>query len=370
MEGKQNLKIAHVTTVHNADDVRIYHKEVRSLSEAGYNVVLIASAPSEVQLADIQWVRLPRARNRYERFFRLTQVAYCAVLKSQAQVVHLHDPELLLLGIALKLHGKKVIWDVHEDLPLQVLSKPWIPKYLRRLVSSLAGGSQRVAALVFDKVIAATPAIAKHFPSRKTVTIHNFPRLEELQRRALPYRDRPLQVLYAGGITSIRGAREMVEAIDRVKSTVELLLAGSFESEDLKQELSRKLGWSRTRFLGWVDRAELAGLLGQARVGLVLLAPVPNYIEALPIKMFEYMASATPFVASDFSIWREYGEGAGLFVDPKDPETIADAIEWLISHPDEAEKMGRRGRKLVEERYNWEAEAKKLLKLYEEVLKK
>ncbi len=365
-----NVRLCHLTTVHPPDDVRIYQKEARSLAQAGYDVTLVAPALKEVRLEGVRWLALRPPKGRFDRFLRLGVDAYRNVLASRAKVVHIHDPELIFVGLALKLSGRKVIWDVHEDLPLQVLSKPWIPEYLRRLASWLTKGSQQVAALVFDAVVAATPAIAKHFPSRKTVTIHNFPRLEELEGRVTPYRDRPLQVLYAGGITSIRGTREMVEAIGRVKSSVELILAGSFESEDLKQQLSRMPGWSRTRFLGWVDRVELAKLLGQARVGLVLFAPVPNHIEALPNKIFEYMASATPFVASDFPIWREYGEGAGLFVDPKDPEAIADAIEWLINHPDEAEKMGRRGRELVEERYNWEAEARKLSKLYEEVLKK
>ena len=369
MEGKQNLKIAHVTTVHNADDVRIYHKEVRSLSEAGYNVVLIASALSEVQLADIQWVRLPRARNRYERFFRLTQVAYRAVQKSRARVVHLHDPELLLLGIALKLHGKKVIWDVHEDLPMQILSKEWIPKGFRPLISHVAFLAQKFGSYFFDAIITAEPAVASYFPRSKTEVIRNFPKLEEFSH-ITPYKNRPLRIVYVGGLTETRGIETLVHALDYVRSNVELALAGNFVSNDFARSLRLLPGWSKTRYLGWLKRSEVVALLNQSRIGMVVLFPEPNYVDALPIKMFEYMASATPFVASDFPLWREYGEGAGLFVDPKDPEAIADAIEWLINHPDEAEEMGRRGRELVEERYNWEAEAKKLLRLYEEVLKK
>lgn len=101
-------------------------------------------------------------------------------------------------------------------------------------------------------------------------------------------------------------------------------------------------------------------------MGLVTLAPIPNYIESYPTKLFEYMAAGVPVVASDFPLWRSIvdGAGCGLLVDPADPQQIADAIDWLIDHPEEAARMGENGRRAAHDTYNWQGEASKLRALY------
>ena len=82
------------------------------------------------------------------------------------------------------------------------------------------------------------------------------------------------------------------------------------------------------------------------------------------------MAMGLPVIASNFPLYREIAEGAkcGICVDPLNPEEIAGAIRCIIEHPAEAEQMGKNGRKVVEERYNWGMEEKKLLYLYQELL--
>jgi glycosyltransferase involved in cell wall biosynthesis len=100
--------------------------------------------------------------------------------------------------------------------------------------------------------------------------------------------------------------------------------------------------------------------------GLVTLHPVINYLDALPVKMFEYMAAGIPVIASDFPLWREIvlGNQCGLCVDPMDPTAIAKAIDFLVIHPAEARQMGENGRRAVLERYNWSVEQAKLLTYY------
>jgi glycosyltransferase involved in cell wall biosynthesis len=102
----------------------------------------------------------------------------------------------------------------------------------------------------------------------------------------------------------------------------------------------------------------------------VLFHPEPNHLEAMPQKIFEYMGAALPLIASDFPLWRRIlgTTGCALFVDPQDPQAIADAIEFILRHPDEAEKMGRRGQAAVLEHYNWDTEAEKLVNLYSGLL--
>jgi glycosyltransferase involved in cell wall biosynthesis len=87
---------------------------------------------------------------------------------------------------------------------------------------------------------------------------------------------------------------------------------------------------------------------------------------SLPVKMFEYMAAGIPVIASNFPLWQEIFSTSecGICVNPLDPKAIGEAIQYLMDHPDEAEQMGRNGRKAVEEKYNWVIEEKKLLDLY------
>jgi glycosyltransferase involved in cell wall biosynthesis len=193
--------------------------------------------------------------------------------------------------------------------------------------------------------------------------------LEELTiADGTPYLDRLPRFAYIGGITGIRGAREMVGAASLMpkRSFFRLELAGAFESLELKDELEKHGGWSRVYYHGWVSRADVAELLGSVRGGLVVLHPTQNYPDAYPVKMFEYMAAGLPVIASDFPLWRKIIQEAqcGLVVDPMDPSAIGDAMQWMLDRPEEAEAMGKRGRRAVVETYNWDSESVKLTDLY------
>lgn len=364
-------KVVHFTSVHPSFDVRIMHKECKTLSRQGYSVSLLAAGEESVPL-DEDGVRvelIPRPRNRLERVIKTALRLHKEARKRDADIYHFHDPELIPVGLALRFARKKVIYDVHEDLPKQILSKPWIPPPLRRLVAKAADIVERLAARYVDGIVAATPAIAGRFPKDKTVVVQNFPLLSELAlAEPIPYNQRPLNVVYVGGITAIRGAVEMVQAMELLPRHLpaRLLMAGAFDAPALEAAVRQLPGWNRVEFLGWLDRPKVVDLLRRARVGLVVLHPTANYQEAYPVKMFEYMAAGIPVVASDFPLWRQIVEeaGCGLLVDPLDAQAIARAITWLLEHPEEAEAMGQRGRQAVLEKYHWEREAEKLLELY------
>jgi len=298
---------------------------------------------------------------------------YRAAIKENALIYHFHDPELIPVGILLKRKGRWVIYDVHENVTEHMFLKEWIPFRLRPLIGKGARFAEWLGTKLFDGILAATPAIATRFPSSKTIILRNFPNLNELnENNSIPYRERPPILLYLGGISKPRGAREMVLATELLPEHLraQLYLAGSFSPAELECQITELAGWKRVKFLGWQSREEVARLLGRSRIGLVVLHPTRSYLESYPIKLFEYMSAGIPVVASDFPLWCEIIEkiGCGILVNPLDPEAIAKAIQWLLEHQAEAEEMGERGQKAVREHYNWDVEAKKLLTFYENLL--
>ena len=369
--------IVHMTTVHPRHDIRIRIKEAASLSRHDKMQVTVfvqdGKGSEKDESTGVSVVDTgPKPESRPARIIIGALRMWRAVRRAKPTVVHFHDSELIPVGLLLKFSGIKVFYDVHEDVPAQIFDKHYLPSIIRKPVARALEIVEKIAGNCFDAIIPATPKIAERFPVDKTVVVQNYPIIEELVApEAVSYFQRPLYFAYLGGINRARGAVEMVEAINQVAGVdVKLCLAGVFLQKDLQGEIESLAGWKKIKFFGWLNRKQVAGVLGNVRAGLVLFHPGPNHCNAQPNKMFEYMAAGLPVIASDFPLWREMVkvENCGLLVDPLNPVAIAEAMKWILDNPQEAEAMGRRGRRAVEEKYNWECESEKLIALYERLL--
>ena len=369
----KNTKIVHLTSVHPPFDTRIFEKECKVLVRAGYEVALVAPHTREEAVEGIRVRGVPRSKNRLARMTHTVWRVYRAAIEEGGTLYHFHDPELIPVGILLKLSGKRVVYDVHEDFPRDILDRHWLPPWARRSAAKATEILEALGARIFDGIVAATPVIAKRFPSAKTVTVQNFPIPGELvPPKPPPYTGRPSLAVYVGQISAGRGVREMVRAIALAAELlgIRLILAGTFSTPALEEEVKRLPGWKYVDYIGWQSRKEIASLFARTRVGLVLLHPTPSHIAAQPTKLFEYMSAGLPVIASDFPLWREIigGAGCGILVDPLDTSAIAEAIAWLTYHPQEAEAMGKCGQEAVRAKYSWATEAEKLYRLYYGVL--
>jgi len=368
-------KICILTSVHGAFDVRIFHKEAKTLLQAGYKVTLIAQNDNNEVVDEIKIIALPKPINRFARIFGLPWRVLRLALYQCADIYHFHDSELILIGILLKISGKKVIYDVHEDLPQQIMSKYWMPYWIRPFIGLLAKFIELIGAFGFDGIIAATPYIAKKFPKDKTIIVQNFPLISEYNHYNKPqsFKNREPVIIYIGGVSVIRGAREMIKAIALIPKAlkVQLILAGEISPLSLESELRKIKGWELINYIGWQSREGFKKILMKAKVGLAILHPTGNNINSYSVKLFEYMSAGIPIVGSDFPLWRKIVQdnGCGLLVNPLDVRVISKAIRWLLEHPQEAEEMGKRGRELIRKKYNWDREAKKLLDFYKKILK-
>lgn len=366
------MRVVHLTSVHPPFDIRIFSKECRTLAQAGYDTHLVAAHDGpQTEVDGVHVHSVPKAKGRAERMTKTVAAVLRKAMELRGDIYHFHDPELIPAGIRLKAAGASVIYDCHESTPLQIASKYWVPKPLRGPVASFARGAEFLAGKSFDRIVAATAAIADGFPAGNTTVVQNFPHIGELTSRApTPHAERPAHVCYLGSITKIRGLEEMVRAIGLTEARLQL--AGNFVPEGLDREAEGYPGWDQVDALGYRSRAEAADLLDSSRAGLILVHPLPNHIAAQPNKLFEYMSAGLPLIASDFPLWRKIviGEDCGLVADPMDPSAIAKAIQTILTDPEDAERLGRNGRRAVEEKYNWAKESQKLLGIYEDLKEK
>ena len=365
------LKVVHFTSAHWAFDTRIFYKECVSLAGAGYDVVLVVPHTRDEVRNDVRIRAVPIPNSREQRVKRTIRQVYRAAVEEDGDVYHFHDPELFLSGLWLKLRGKRVIYDIHENIPAQILGKDYIkPDWMRKSVANLARVSEKVALAAFDGLVIANPVVAQRFESDKAITVANYPILglvDDISPANMPVSGRPV-LIYVGGLTPIRGIYELIQAVEILPVDVELWLAGAWSSDAFRHRCESLSGWNRVRYLGQLTPVEVYAYLKRADIGLATLHPQENYLTNLPVKGFEYMACSLPMVMSDFPYWREIFSGAAMFVDPTSPQAIASAIQFLLQHPEEASQLGATGRRMVEERFSWEAESKKLLALYERIL--
>jgi glycosyltransferase involved in cell wall biosynthesis len=267
--------------------------------------------------------------------------------------------------------GRVVIFDAHEDLPKQILGKHYLHPWVRRLLSWVLAHFERYACARFWGVVAATPYIRNKFLTINScsIDINNFPITGELES-AVTWNDKADEVCYVGSLAEIRGVKEFVRAMEFTRTPARLNLVGVFAEAQVEADVRTYPGWDKVNSTGVQGRQGVREVLGRSIAGLVTLHPMANYLDSLPIKMFEYMSAGIPVIASDFELWRQIVQdsGCGLCVDPMDPAAIASAIDYLVDHRAEAEKMGENGRQAVLSRYNWAQEEAKLLEFYDRLL--
>jgi glycosyltransferase involved in cell wall biosynthesis len=369
-QAKQPMcKIAHLTSAHPRNDTRIFIKQCRTLAAHGYDVTLVVADDLGDDSKDgVRIVDAGRLPGRLRRIFTTTRRVFDKAVALDAHIYHLHDPELLPIGLKLKRLGKKVIFDSHEDLPQQILDKPYLRPISRHVLSHMAALYERFACPRLDGIIGATPFIRDKFLSinPQSLDVSNFPLIGELDAD-IDWSDKRAEVCFVGGLDAIRGAREIVRACELLKTPARLNLAGRFSEPALEASLRAYPGWARVNEHGFLDRSGVRNVLGRSVAGLVTCHPIQNFLQGLPIKMFEYMAAGIPVIASNIPSWREIieGNGCGVCVDPFDPQAIAAAIDYLVLNREHARQMGEKGKQAVVEKYNWPVQAQKLTDFYQ-----
>lgn len=364
------LRVCHITTVHKENDNRIFYKECTSLRQDGFHVALLCAGSISSVTEGIQIIGLPKNKNRIFHFFN-TSIYHVikTSLKVKAHIYHFHDPELIFAGLFLRLCGKKVIYDIHENNASSILSKPYIKsKLFKYILSKAFNVFEKVTTPFFSKILTARPDISEKFNYLNPITLRNFPIIESQASFLKVKIEKDKQVvIFVGGLAAIRGIRELINAFESLEG-VELWLLGPWASDSFKEECENLKGWKNTRYLGVVEPYEIFAYLELADIGIVTFLPFPNHTRTLATKPFEYMMAGLPMIMSDFKYWKDFFKELSLYVDPTNSLAIAKAINQLLSNPDEMKRMGDKSRDQVQNEFNWQKESQKLIGIYRQII--
>jgi glycosyltransferase involved in cell wall biosynthesis len=361
------LKVAHITTVHPQNDNRIFYKECKTLKKAGYDLSLIIAGETNKEVDGIKIVGFKKENGRFKRFMKTSFFDLLNVCKKiDADIYHFHDPEIILAGLILKIRGKKVIYDIHENNPASILSKPYIhSKLIKSLISKSFNFFEKISSRFFDALVTARPDITDRFKHKNIITLRNFPILPNIaETKNVNIVKSKSSVIFVGGMSKIRGIEQLLDTFKELPN-VELWLLGPIKEADLKEKINNAT--KNVKYFGIVEPYEVFNYIKKADIGIITFLEAPNHIKTLATKPFEYMACGKPLIMSNFQYWKDTFGESSLYVDPSNPKDIAKKINILINDEKLMRKMGKLNEELSINEYNWKKESEKLLKLYKDL---
>lgn len=367
---KTSKSVCHLSTVHIRDDVRVFYKECISLAKAGYKVhLIVADGKGHEYKSGVAIQDLGHFSSRLTRMLIAPVKLLFAAMAKGSDIYHFHDPELLPVGLLLKLVTRaKVVYDAHECYKDDILHKNYLPKWSRWLMSETISRLESFVTRRLDAVVTVTDHHAKRFIAINphTYVVCNYPLKNEWATALSEDQDKqPASVCYVGNITEKRGITQLLKALESIDCT--LHLAGAYEPSTYRDELTKLPAWAKVKEYGYINRNEAVNLISSSLLGVMLFKPEPNHINSLSTKVFEYMAGATCVLVSDFPVYNStiQQQGCGVCVNPEDVSAISNAISGLLLDPQDAIRMGQAGRKLVQDNYSWESQQNTLLNAYQ-----
>ena len=380
-------------------DIRL-EKEIRALASAGHTLFILAENRGDEPAREItsgaivcrclppaafrrrlDWVRFQATfrnsywRNRIVRFVR----------QNRLEALHVHD--LPLVGTALEIaasHGLPLVADLHENYPAakQLWSEGsrdplvWFGDDPRRWERY----EQRVLPQV-DQVITVVDEAAERLVSAGTVTAKRMTvvsNVEELEwfdalADAIALDDNRVWLVYVGGVRPHRGLDQVVRALVELPHGLDVRLRivgarGRYGRE--LAALAQEYGvGDRVELVEWQPLKAIPNAIRECDIGLVLHRKHAHTDATIPHKLFQYMLASRPVIVSNCRPLARIIEetGAGLVFESGNVSELAGKIAELAGNPGLREEMGTRGRAAAATKYNWKAEGRKLVALYEKI---
>ena len=181
MSSDKHIKVCHFASVHTIVDTRVFFRECVSLAKK-YDVTYIGIGNFTGMRDGVNIIGIHNPETRLKRLFNTTfKVCYLA-LKQDADIYHFHDAELIIFGIILRILGKKVIYDIHENTYEDIMNKPWVPKNIKFILGKSYRFSEWLASLFMPFILViGREEFSKRFMTKNYKVIQNFSNINELK---------------------------------------------------------------------------------------------------------------------------------------------------------------------------------------------
>ncbi|WP_159619803.1 glycosyltransferase family protein [Ruania rhizosphaerae] len=339
--------------MHDPEDARIRHRQIPALTAAGMYVTYAAPfrAFGRTPPPGVRGIDLPRARGRRRLRAVLRARSMIRRVGKSADIIILHDPDLLVAAAGLGNKDGRIVWDVHEDTAAAIGMREWVPPVLRRPLRWLIQMAEHLAEKRFSLLLA-EHSYAERF-RRPHPVIPNSNWVPE----SPPEPPGDTRVVYLGSITTPRGGREMIE-VARAAPELQVTLIGPADAT-MEPELEAAHASGVLTWLGFVPNDEATQMLDGALAGLALLHDQPNYAHSLPTKIAEYLAHGVPVITTPNHSSAELvqASGGGFVVGFGDVEATVAALRDLARDEEQRRALAESGYRYVEANVNWHHDA-------------
>lgn len=359
-------KVCHFTSVHNRYDPRVFHKQCQSLSKKYDTYLLVADGlgseiKNQIKIEDVGIRNSNIILRVLVTGFRIFKLAN----RLKADIYEFHDPELIPFGLLLRIMGKKVIFDMHEDMEKQLLIRPWVPRFLKKPLSKVYLLFERFFLRYFNAVFVPQEFMLKKYSKYfHTVLINNY-LLDDFYPAVLPQK-KVSKLLYVGSISRPRGIINLLNAIQDHNLT--LTLVGSFSDKLLENEVKNHQSWKKVDFKGFISFEDVRKLYFNDYIGIIPFSNLGQYGHPFIIKLFEYMAFGLPIIMPKHGDWLRFNNDfkVGINTNTEDPKEFSQAIDKLINQ--DVSKYSENGITAVKKSFLWSSIEKKLMSCYSSII--
>ena len=370
----KKAKVCQVSSVHFALDTRIFFRFAQSLkSDCDVSVIGVHDKVEVIDGIDI--IPFKRFKNKMLRICVTWFLILEKCLKQKADIYQIHDPELMPTALILRAMGKKVVYDVHENIAEDIFDKPWI-KHQKLLYGIFNFFEKKVAR--YCPIFITEDSYLPRYKGlgAKVDIVHNYPSQDFFNPYIVENRPGEIRLFYSGILLFSRSIMEIIKAMHLLQQK------GFFVHFDVVGELYTEMDYSidelpyiaalkpYLHFYGRLPLNEAYEISKKASLGMSLIHPMKNSMESYPTKMFEYMSVGLPQIASNFPLYQSVVEkhNAGLCCDPTSAIDIATAIEKYVANPDLIKQHGKNALESAHN-YSWNTELAKVKTTYKNLLK-
>ena len=382
MEPNKNIKVCHFSSVHSIHDTRVFSRECVSLSKY-FDVTLIAIGNFSGQKQGVRIIGIPKPKTKLERFFGTTFRVFISAIKTEAEIFHIHDAEMLPFGLLLGLLGKKVIYDIHENTKQDILLKPWLKPNLKVKAAAIYDTLLKFS----NRFVYYIPVVANeqflpifHVRLKQFTVVQNFADVNEMRKYRVD--DRLIlpgnHIFYVGMIKDMYyDFNVLIEAVYQLKQNGFMVFvhAVGYFGANVKHDFEDNRYWNEVKdqihFYGKLSMDSAYRISMQCKLGICLKNQPEEMLVSHERKFFEYMAVALPSVFCQSKIYSDVNEEykIGEAIDLTSANEMADAIQRILSDEDTYRLMQANCIRASDEKYNWMSQEEILVNLYNKLIR-